>query len=199
MDLALDEQVAMVLVAGDLYDGDWRDYNTGLYFVAQMARLRRAGIRVFLVAGNHDAANRMTRSLRLPENVTFFGSTGPETVALDELPVAVHGQSFATAAVFDDLAPALPGRSRGGLFNIGLLAHLRHRLDRARRATPPARSIRCGRNNTTTLPLEPPLAALTEPGGLLIASGLLDRDLPEFLSGYARDWLGIKATSTASG
>ncbi len=39
------------------------------------------------------------------------------------------------------------------------------------------------------LPLEPRLAALTEPGGLLIASGLLDRDLPEFFSGYARDWL----------
>ena len=56
---AITRQVAFVLLAGDIYDGDWRDYNTGLYFVSQMARLRDAGIPVFLVTGNHDAANRM--------------------------------------------------------------------------------------------------------------------------------------------
>ncbi len=30
--LAIDEQVKFVLIAGDLYDGNWRDHNTGLYF-----------------------------------------------------------------------------------------------------------------------------------------------------------------------
>ncbi len=39
------------------------DYNTGLYFVSQMARLREAGIAVFAIAGNHDAKSRMTRAL----------------------------------------------------------------------------------------------------------------------------------------
>src|SRR5205807_945373 len=66
---AIDEEVAFVLIAGDLYDGDWKDYQTGLYFVAQVSRLREANIPVILIAGNHDAANRMTRDLRLPENV----------------------------------------------------------------------------------------------------------------------------------
>jgi hypothetical protein len=32
IELAIDEGVAFVLLAGDLYDGDWKDYNTGLYF-----------------------------------------------------------------------------------------------------------------------------------------------------------------------
>lgn len=32
IELAVDEQVAFVLLVGDLYDGDWKDYNTGLYF-----------------------------------------------------------------------------------------------------------------------------------------------------------------------
>ena len=73
VELALTEPVDLVVLAGDLYDGDWRDYNTGLYFVSQMARLREAGIRVFLVAGNHDAANRMTRSLRLPKGGLALG------------------------------------------------------------------------------------------------------------------------------
>ena len=30
IDLAIDKRVDFVLIAGDLYDGDWRDYNTGI-------------------------------------------------------------------------------------------------------------------------------------------------------------------------
>jgi DNA repair exonuclease SbcCD nuclease subunit len=36
IDLAIDEKVEFVLLVGDLYDGDWKDYNTGLYFVERM-------------------------------------------------------------------------------------------------------------------------------------------------------------------
>ena len=43
--LAIDEQVAFVLLAGDIYDGDWRDYNTGLFFIKQAARLLQATAR----------------------------------------------------------------------------------------------------------------------------------------------------------
>jgi DNA repair exonuclease SbcCD nuclease subunit len=118
--LAIESRVAFVLIAGDLYDGDWRDFHTGLFFVAQMARLREAGIRVLLIAGNHDAANRMTRSLRLPENVRLLSPDAPETVRLDEFDVAVHGQSFAAAAVSENLALRYPAAVRG-MFNIGLL------------------------------------------------------------------------------
>ena len=117
---AIEEEVAFVLLAGDIYDGDWRDYNTGLHFVRQTARLREAGIPLFLIAGNHDAANRMTRSLRLPDNVTFFSSDSPETSIIDELGVAIHGQSFPTAAVYHDLSESYPA-SKAGMFNIGLL------------------------------------------------------------------------------
>ena len=44
VDLAIDEGAAFVLLAGDLFDGDWKDYNTGLYFTHRMGRLRDAGI-----------------------------------------------------------------------------------------------------------------------------------------------------------
>jgi len=43
VDLAIEQRVAFVLIAGDIYDGDWRDYNTGLLFVKQTTRLREAG------------------------------------------------------------------------------------------------------------------------------------------------------------
>jgi DNA repair exonuclease SbcCD nuclease subunit len=117
--LALDERVAFVLIAGDLYDGTWRDYNTGLFLCRQMFRLREADIPVFLIAGNHDAENKMTRTLRLPDNVTLFTSVQPQTVELD-IGVAIHGQSFAKAKEERNLAAQYPYAARG-LFNVGLL------------------------------------------------------------------------------
>ena len=53
--LAISEEVAFVLIAGDLYDGDWKDHKTGLFFVQQMGRLNSAEIPAFVLHGNHDA------------------------------------------------------------------------------------------------------------------------------------------------
>ncbi|MFZ3048554.1 MAG: DNA repair exonuclease, partial [Desulfatirhabdiaceae bacterium] len=58
VNLAIAESVDFMLIAGDLYDSDWKDYNTGLFFVSQMARLREHGVRVLIIAGNHDAGSR---------------------------------------------------------------------------------------------------------------------------------------------
>jgi DNA repair exonuclease SbcCD nuclease subunit len=121
--LALEHAVDFVLIAGDLYDGDWKDYNTGLFFVAQMARLRAADIPVIAICGNHDAANKMTRSLRLPDNVELLShrrAQTAQTAKLKELGVAVHGRSFAKAAELDNLVLDYPEK-QAGMFNIGLL------------------------------------------------------------------------------
>lgn len=120
IELAIDEGAAFVLLVGDLYDGDWKDYNTGLYFVNRMARLRDAGIRVFMVAGNHDAASQITKHLRLPDNVRLFSTKKPERAVLNDLNVAIVGQGFATRAVTDDISLAYP-QGDPQLFNIGLL------------------------------------------------------------------------------
>ena len=120
IELAIDEAVAFVLLVGDLYDGGWRDYNTGLYFGERMGRLREAGIRVFIVAGNHDAASQITRRLRLPDNVRLFSTSNPEREILEELKVALYGQGFATRAVTDDLSRSYP-QGDPQFLNIGLL------------------------------------------------------------------------------
>lgn len=117
---AIERQVAMVLLAGDLYDGDWQDYNTGLYFVKRMKELEKAGISVCMISGNHDAESRITKDLRLPGNVTRFDTSRPESRRFDELRCVVHGQGFATRAVTDDLSAAYPD-ALAGYFNIGLL------------------------------------------------------------------------------
>lgn len=117
---AIFEDVGFVLIAGDLYDGDWKDYNTGLYLVSQMIKMGEAGIPAFIVSGNHDAANRITKTLRLPDNVRLFPSNSPETFLIEELNVAVHGQSFSSPAVKKDLSRHYPVALEG-YYNIGIL------------------------------------------------------------------------------
>jgi DNA repair exonuclease SbcCD nuclease subunit len=116
----LSEKVPLVIIAGDLYDGDWQDFNTPLYFAKQMQRLGEAGVRVAVVRGNHDAANRMTKTLVMPENVKLFRARKPETWILEDLGVAVHGQSYATQDVTENLATAYPDPIPG-MLNIGVL------------------------------------------------------------------------------
>src|SRR5262249_32528274 len=99
VELCLAEAVDLVVIAGDLYDGGWKDYSTGLFFAAQMSRLREAKIPVVLVRGNHDAASQITKTLRLPDNVRELSVKKPETLVLEGIGVAVHGQGFATRAV----------------------------------------------------------------------------------------------------
>ena len=119
-DLAIEREVDFVIIAGDLYDGDWRSYDTGLVFREQMARLDKAKIRVFIVLGNHDAQSRITKSLTLPDNVHVFSHRNPETVKLEELGVALHGQSFKTHDVTENLAANYPDPV-SDIFNIGVL------------------------------------------------------------------------------
>ena len=118
--LAIEEQIAFLIIAGDLYDGDWRDYKTGLFFVSQMGRLHEAGIPVYLLYGNHDAESQITRRLTLPDNVRVFGSRKPQSCQIDDLGVVLHGQSFGKRDVTDNLALAYPDPVNGA-FNIGVL------------------------------------------------------------------------------
>ncbi|MEM5425363.1 MULTISPECIES: metallophosphoesterase family protein [Paraburkholderia] len=120
VDRAIEEEVAFVVIAGDLYDGDWKDHNTGIFFGQQMGRLRKAGIRVFALWGNHDAESEMTRKLTLPDNVVVFSHRKSETHALHDIKVALHGQSFKDKAVIENLAVGYPSPVPG-YYNIGVL------------------------------------------------------------------------------
>ena len=123
IDICLDECADALMIAGDLYDGDQTSMKTALFLAEQLRRLHDAGIRVFIVRGNHDAESRITRELTLPESVKVFSGRA-ETVEIDRgreaIPVAVHGISFAKPHAPRSLVP----RFRPPIpdaFNIGLL------------------------------------------------------------------------------
>jgi len=117
---AVEQQVDFMVIAGDLYDGTWKDHNTGIYFCKEMGRLKRAGIPVYLLFGNHDAESEMTKKLQLPDNVFTFDARKPTTFQLEELKVALHGRSFKDKETVENLASGYPAPVPG-LFNIGVL------------------------------------------------------------------------------
>jgi len=118
--LAIEERVAFVLLAGDVFDGDWRDFRTGLFFVSELQKLNDADIPVFIVHGNHDSEGGMTKRLPLPDNVHVFSSRTAETRRLEDKGVAIHGRSFPERHVPEDLVPDYPAPI-DGYFNIGIL------------------------------------------------------------------------------
>ena len=122
--LAIDQTVDLVVIAGDLYDGDWPDQNTGLFFVSQAARLVNAGIPLVVIRGNHDAANVMTATLPLPTNPDgseiMLSSEQVDSRLFESIGIAVHGRSFRSRAETENMALAYP-QPRSGLFNLGLL------------------------------------------------------------------------------
>jgi len=117
---AIEEEVDFMVIAGDLYDGTWKDYNTGYFFCREMGRLNKADIPVYLLFGNHDAESEMTKKLSLPPNVHTFATREPSTFRIERLKVALHGRSFKEAATTENLALKYPERVAGCL-NIGVL------------------------------------------------------------------------------
>jgi DNA repair exonuclease SbcCD nuclease subunit len=117
VDLAITEDVAFLLIAGDLFDGDWKDFSSGLFLAREMARLGRPCI---AIRGNHDAQSVVTKHLLPPRDLKILSSRTAETVRLDEWGVAVHGRSFPDRAVPEDFSADYP-QPVPGMLNIGLL------------------------------------------------------------------------------
>ena len=117
---AIELDVDFVVIAGDVYDGDWKDTTIGHFFNRETARLMREGIPVYLIRGNHDAESVITSAVTLPESVHVFSSKTAETLRIPELKVALHGRSFANRAVPENLAGSYPP-PEAGWFNIGVL------------------------------------------------------------------------------
>ncbi|WP_417415151.1 metallophosphoesterase family protein [Hoeflea sp.] len=127
IDLCLDERVDALIIAGDLYDGDQTSMKTARFLASELNRLATAGIRTFIIRGNHDALSKVSRELVLPGEVKLFGGRA-EHVLIErgqgEKPVAIHGLSFANPTAPESLlpkyAPALPDAINIGIMHTSL-------------------------------------------------------------------------------
>ena len=99
--VCLQKRVDFLLVAGDVYDGADRSLKAQLRFREGLHRLSEAGIRAFVVHGNHDPLDGWADSIRMPEGVHDFGSE-LESVVFEKAGRAVariHGISYPTRKI----------------------------------------------------------------------------------------------------
>ncbi len=92
-DLVQEEAVDLVLLSGDLLDGESVYYETG----EQLVRcLREMAVPVLIAPGNHDyfTASCFYARMRLPRNVTVFTEKGIEYRDFSRLGVRVYGAAF---------------------------------------------------------------------------------------------------------
>ncbi|MCY4325213.1 MAG: DNA repair exonuclease, partial [Betaproteobacteria bacterium] len=125
VDETIAAQAAFLIVAGDIWDGDWQDLRTGNFFIGQMRRLHENDVDVFIVLGNHDLHGAWQEQLRhtVPDNVVIFASAAATSVKREYrgLKVAIHGQSYERANQENNLAIGYPRRDAGVDFNVGIL------------------------------------------------------------------------------
>jgi exonuclease SbcD len=117
---AIDEKADFVVIAGDLYDGDRDDFQTAMFLQGQLHALRDAQIPVAIAYGNHDAANEITKRLRLPDNVFVFPHDAAGQKVLEDAGAVLHGRSYPTRVVTDDLSAGYHAPVDGAL-NVGVL------------------------------------------------------------------------------
>ena len=123
IDLCIDERVDALVIAGDLYDGDQTSMKTARFLASELGRLSNAGIRTFIIRGNHDALSRISRELVLPDLVKLFGGRAEHVMierAQGEKPVAIHGLSFAQPTAPESLLPKY-AKAIPDTINIGIM------------------------------------------------------------------------------
>jgi len=123
IDLCLEEQVDALILAGDLYDGDQTSMKTAKFLALQLHRLHEAGIKVFIVRGNHDAESRITKELTPPDSVKVFTGRADYIDILPVgggMPLAIHGMSFTDPKMPTSLLPKYKSPIAGAV-NIGIM------------------------------------------------------------------------------
>ncbi|MCT7464581.1 DNA repair exonuclease [Aliarcobacter cryaerophilus] len=120
VDLAINEEVDFVVIAGDLFDGKMTNASIGRKFKSIMNPLEEKKIYTYVLFGNHDAEGKHSLSFSNSEYMKFFSADNAETFKIEEKKIAIHGQSFKTQSVTDNLAKQYP-QKLDGYFNIGVL------------------------------------------------------------------------------
>lgn len=124
IEICIENEVDFLLVSGDIYDSSDKSLYAQLKFVSGLNRLSAAGIRAYIVHGNHDPLSGWSASLLWPENVHIMRGDMVECIPFEsegEIKAYIAGISYPVQHVRENLAVKFPSKERDWPFTIGLL------------------------------------------------------------------------------
>ncbi|MGX7106675.1 metallophosphoesterase family protein [Hutsoniella sourekii] len=80
--VAINRQVDVVIIAGDIYDSDRQTIYAQHQFIQELERLEQADIPVVMIHGNHDYLNSHSPKMTYPTNVYLLDSQAIDSVEL---------------------------------------------------------------------------------------------------------------------
>ncbi|WEV44211.1 DNA repair exonuclease [Lactobacillus sp. ESL0684] len=122
VDLALAEQVDLVLIAGDTFDSARPDPSSQLFFAQEISRLTAAEIQVVMIFGNHD--HMQESDLLIPDSPYFklLGNREQvETITCQTktgFNYAVNGFSYLNNHITTDMLEQFPAKSSQYTFGL---------------------------------------------------------------------------------
>jgi len=124
VDLALTTKAQFVCLSGDIFDSNELGIKAQLNLLNEVNRLKRAGIKVFMVFGNHDPVGGSSLSVDLPENCFIFPPDSLECIRLESstgTPCMIAGISYEKKEEKRNLARMFNRIEPQNCFTIGLL------------------------------------------------------------------------------
>lgn len=123
-DLAIEQKVDFIVLAGDIYDGIERGIRAQLRLQREMTRLKDHSINAYLVYGNHDPVD-ISKSMAItwPENVFHF-PTSPKTYSFHRggsRVAEITGISYKSREEQRNLAQMFPDVTSSEVFQIAVL------------------------------------------------------------------------------
>ncbi|MBU3146308.1 DNA repair exonuclease [Clostridium sp. CF012] len=95
--IAILYKVDFILICGDVYDSYLRSVRGNRFFINQCTRLSEINIHVYVIYGNHDAANEKQELFDMPINVHILSSDSAEIYEVckdDEIIAKIVGKSY---------------------------------------------------------------------------------------------------------
>lgn len=127
VDVAIEEAVDFVVVAGDIYDQDSRSVRANEFVQTQFARLADEDIPAYVIYGNHDPIRSGLEFFELPDNVYEFpadDATGAVFPSPEAPRARLWGQSYREStdgrAMYYGYTPADQSLPNVGILHTGL-------------------------------------------------------------------------------
>lgn len=122
IDYAVETSPDFIVIVGDIYDGEDRSLRAQRKFQEGMGKLHEAGIPVYITYGNHDHLGGNWTRFEMPPNVhEFSGDVEEKSLTVRGMDVMLHGFSYPTRHVRDEMISKYPAATDHQTFHIGLL------------------------------------------------------------------------------